>query len=349
MSKWIWRIFNPDEHHNLWFKLLRAKYFNVDNIFARNSQGGSQFWRSLHKIKHLFKLGAKFTPGNGEKIFFWTDWWQGEGPLALRFPRLFDICSSKTITVAQAFPISPAAIQFRRSFGLEEVQAWERLVQELHHTNLSAECDQVSWALEPHGKFTVSSLYRKINQGPSLPHEKLLWKSKLPLKIKIFLWQMAKGKMPVNEQIHRRHGRSNGQCALCGQMESINHIFFSCVFARLLWSGIREAFGVQWNPTSLADFLVILQQLTPIVRQAFWILFAAQSWALWLIQNKLTIENSFPKQPADCFYKTALFLQLWRPLLKEKHVDKMDIIIGALRALYRQTRINQSQEPTATA
>jgi hypothetical protein len=70
MSKWIWRIFNPDEHHNLWFKLLRAKYFNVDNIFARNSQGGSQFWRSLHKIKHLFKLGAKFTPGNGEKIFF---------------------------------------------------------------------------------------------------------------------------------------------------------------------------------------------------------------------------------------------------------------------------------------
>jgi hypothetical protein len=132
-------------------------------------------------------------------------------------------------------------------------------------------------------------------------------------------------------------------------MESINHIFFSCVFARLLWSGIREAFGVQWNPTSLADFLVILQQLTPIVRQAFWILFAAQSWALWLIRNKLTIENSFPKQPADCFYKTAMFLQLWRPLLKEKHVDKMDIIIGALRTLYRQTRILQTQEPSAPA
>jgi hypothetical protein len=115
----------------------------------------------------------------------------------------------------------------------------------------------------------VSLLYRKINQGPSLPHEKLLWKLKLPLKIKIFLWQMAKGKMPANEQIHQRHGRSNGQCALCGQMESINHIFFSCVFTRLLWSGIREAFSVQWNPTSLADFLVILQQLTPIVRQDF--------------------------------------------------------------------------------
>jgi hypothetical protein len=60
MVKWIWRIFYPIEHHNLWYKLLRAKYLSVDNIFARNSQGGSQFWRSINKIKHLFKLGSKY-------------------------------------------------------------------------------------------------------------------------------------------------------------------------------------------------------------------------------------------------------------------------------------------------
>jgi hypothetical protein len=34
MIKWIWRIFDPAEHNNLWFKLLRAKYINVDNIFT---------------------------------------------------------------------------------------------------------------------------------------------------------------------------------------------------------------------------------------------------------------------------------------------------------------------------
>jgi hypothetical protein len=349
MIKWIWRIFDPAEHNNLWFKLLRAKYMNVDNIFARNSQGGSQFWRSLNKIKHLFKLGAKFLPGSGERIFFWTDWWHGEGPLAIRYPRLFDICSSKSILVAQALSISPATLQFRRSFGPKEVDAWELLVQDLQQVHLSSEVDQVKWALEPHGKFSVSSLYRKINQGPSLLHEKLLWKARLPLKIKIFLWQMAKGKMLANEQIHRRHGRSNGQCVLCGQVESINHIFFSCVLASFMWSGIREAFGVQWNPKTLDDFLAILNRLTPIVRQSFWILFAAQSWALWLIRNKLTIENSFPKQPADCFYKTGMFLQLWRPLLKEKHADKLDVMVGVLRSLYRQTRIIHPQEQSVPA
>jgi hypothetical protein len=159
---------------------------------------------------------------------------------------------------------------------------------------------------------------------------------------------MAKGKMPANEQIHRHDGRSNGQCALCGRVESINHIFFSCALASFMWSGIREAFRVQWNPENLNDFLAILSQLIPIVRQSFWVLFAAQSWALWLIRNKLTIENSFPKQSADCFYKTAMFLQLWRPLLKEKNADKLDVMVGVLRSLYRQTRLIYSQgEPVA--
>jgi hypothetical protein len=91
---------------------------------------------------------------------------------------------------------------------------------------------------------------------------------------------MAKEKMPANEQIQRRHGNSNGQCALCGRVESISHIFFSCVLASFMWSEIREAFGVQWNPENLSDFLSILNQLTPTVRQSFWVLFAAQSYAL---------------------------------------------------------------------
>jgi hypothetical protein len=201
MVKWIWRIFDPSERENLWHKLLRAKYLHVDNIFVRNSQGGSQFWRGINKIKHLFKLGAKFHLGSGERVLFWTDWWQGEGPLAIRFPRLFDICSCKTILVAQALPVSPATLQFRRSFGPEELEAWELLLHELLQAQLTTDVDQVKWALEPGGKFFVSSLYRKINQGPSLPREKLIWKAKLPLKIKIFLWQMAKGKMPANDQI----------------------------------------------------------------------------------------------------------------------------------------------------
>jgi hypothetical protein len=198
----------------------------------------------------------------------------------------------------------------------------------------------VSWGLESNGKFSVSSLYRKINQGPNLPHESLLWSAKLPLKIKIFLWQMAKGRLPSNAQINRRHGASDDKCVLCGQAETVDHIFFSCHLASFAWSGIREALGVQWNPQSFQDFFGTLNSLPSSFKSAIWMLFAAQSWALWNIRNKITIEHKLPSQPADCFFKTSIFLQLWRPLLKNKLKTKMEFLLEMLCSLYLQMRIS---------
>jgi hypothetical protein len=104
-------------------------------------------------------------------------------------------------------------------------------VQDLHHLHPTTIDDQVSWALQPGGKFLVSSLYRKINHGPSLPHEKLLWKAKLPLKIIIFLWQMAKGKSQLTSR-------------LTAGMENLM---------------VSALFVVQWNQLATFSFLVPLQ------------------------------------------------------------------------------------------
>jgi hypothetical protein len=210
--------------------------------------------------------------------------------------------------VADALLVSATSLQFRRSFGPVELDLWAALVQETSSVELSNNGDTVRWSLEPNGKFSVSSLYQKINQGPSLPHESLLWSAKLPLKIQIFLRQMAKGRLPSNEQIHRRHGAVNGSCVLCGQSESVDHIFFVCDLAAFAWSGIREAFGVQWNPRTFQEFFDIVNSLAHGFKQAIWLLFAAQSWALWNIRNKITIEHKLSSHPADCIFKTSLFL-----------------------------------------
>jgi hypothetical protein len=171
MSKWIWRLFDPSEQDKLWFKLLQAKYVNVDNIFASSTQGDSQFWHSINKIKHFFKLGARSSVGGGRRTLFWTDCWLVEAPLAIRFPRLFDSCASKDILVADAMPVSATLLQFCRSFGPVELELWAALVQETSSVDLSNISDSVCWTLEPNGRFSVSSLYRKINQVLSLPHE----------------------------------------------------------------------------------------------------------------------------------------------------------------------------------
>jgi hypothetical protein len=69
MSKWIWRMLTEDDSKLLWFQLLKAKY-PVDQFFSATAAGGFLFWRSLHKIKSMLKLGARIFPGENSNVLF---------------------------------------------------------------------------------------------------------------------------------------------------------------------------------------------------------------------------------------------------------------------------------------
>ena len=63
-------------------------------------------------------------------------------------------------------------------------------------------------------------------------------------------------------------------------------------------------------------------------------MFAAMSWALWMTRNKFTIDVVFPRQPADCVYKSIINLQLWRPLQRSKDVELLDEAVVELKRLF---------------
>ena len=59
-------------------------------------------------------------------------------------------------------------------------------------------------------------------------HSRDLWTAILPLKIKIFTWQLALDRLPSSTQLAKRLARFDGKCAMCGEDEDASHIFFSC-------------------------------------------------------------------------------------------------------------------------
>jgi hypothetical protein len=85
--KWIWKIMQ--EPNALWFKNLKAKYLDSRGFFYSNSNGSSQFWQGLHKVKHLFKWGAIYKVENGQHCHFWHDVWIGTVPLKIQYEELF--------------------------------------------------------------------------------------------------------------------------------------------------------------------------------------------------------------------------------------------------------------------
>jgi hypothetical protein len=136
---------------------------------------------------------------------------------------------------------------------------------------------------------------------------------------------------PVECPNYEAHGSFKWAVRPLWTPEDIHHILFNYALARFMWSVVRSMMGVTWNPTSTLEFLEILQSFTGEMKCFLWLYFAIQSWGLWLIRNKFTIESKFPRQPADYVFKCVIVLHNWRPLLWPKArmlADEMLCLLG---------------------
>ena len=158
--------------------------------------------------------------------------------------------------MAEAYQDGRWNIRFRHTFGPGEVNQWARLLAALPYS-LSATPDSVSWALSPSKCFTVSSAYRALFGGVNLAWTSHLWKAPMPLKIKIFTWQLLRDRLPSGVEVVKQFGPGDGTCPLCAVPESGTHILFSCPAAHFLWSFMAEALGPEWQARDLAEFLEV--------------------------------------------------------------------------------------------
>jgi len=88
--------------------------------------------------------------------------------------------------------------------------------------------DPFVWRLHQNGSFTVKSMYRALL---GLPYNNIIWKLKLPLKIKVFLWYLYKGVILTKDNIARRHWQGDNKSCFCSSEETIQHLLFDCHIA----------------------------------------------------------------------------------------------------------------------
>ena len=179
-------------------------------------------------------------------------------------------------------------------------------------------------------------MYKKLSQGATVAHFQEVWKARIPLKIRIFSWQLILDRLPSGTQLATRQGPSDGKCALCGQVEDATHIFFKCSMAVFMWSVVRQVLGRTWCPQNFAHFFALLSSFSGRTRRLIWLLFLAQAWALWAVRNKLAIEKKTVNHPADIIFKTMIFLQAWIPPLKSQDKEGARWLVAKLRELHSE-------------
>jgi hypothetical protein len=98
---------------------------------------------------------------------------------------------NKNVTVAHVLAQTPLNISFRWALLGNKWTLWLQLCQKLMRVNLNDENDRFVWGLTTNDLFTVKFMCEDLMSDHTPFPRKYLWKVKIPLKIKIFMWFLS--------------------------------------------------------------------------------------------------------------------------------------------------------------
>ena len=130
------------------------------------------------------------------------------------YPRLYDMCFDHNIKVAEAIQKGWQDFRFRRTLYGETLGLWNSLKSRCEEVTMGGGKDKIKWTLTSDHKFTVGSLYSKIiTLGLKFP-QKFLWKTKVPGKIKVFLWLVNRKSILTRDNLLKKGCKVEKLCFL---------------------------------------------------------------------------------------------------------------------------------------
>ena len=307
----------------MWQTLLRRKYLKNKPLGAVNRKPrDSHFWSGLMNVKDRVLGWGTFQVRNGKDIRFWEDKWLGNFTLKDRYPPLYNIVRKKHDSVAMVCRSVPLNVSFRRSLQGINRDLWFQLVGLLVDINITDEQDAFTWDLQTNKQFTVRSMYNALISNGQVVHDKTIWKTKLPLKIKIFLWYLKKGVVLTKDNLIRRRWKGAKKCEFCAMDETIQHLFFDCHIARFIWRAIMVVFNIKMPHSFNNMFGLWLFNIPKHFRELLLVGMAAMCWSIWLSRNDLVFEKKQSTSYLQVLFRGTYWCRQWT-LLQKKHEDSI--------------------------
>ncbi|KAL4564534.1 hypothetical protein LXL04_028598 [Taraxacum kok-saghyz] len=148
-------------------------------------------------IKVINLIKAKL--GNGEKLDFLTDAWNGDENYKDKYPQLYNLETEKDVKVARRLTSTGTNWNWRRAVreGWEKEEL-ENLQSEIGTKTLSNEADRWWIHAAPGGIFSVR-WYRGMLEKTTQEEDnfKYKWDRSIPIKANILNWRLTRGRVPV--------------------------------------------------------------------------------------------------------------------------------------------------------
>ena len=120
-----------------------------------------------------------------------------------------------------------------------------------------------------------------------------LWHTRVPSKVKVFLWRLARHSMPTADLLQHRNMSTTHLCALCGCEDSWRHALLECTMSRCIWALADEALTEKVSQNQEIDAKNWLFSMHDKLPEKDFVLLVVTLWAVWRTIRKVIYEDIF--------------------------------------------------------
>jgi hypothetical protein len=147
--------------------------------------------------------------------------------------------------------------------------------------------DKFVWKLNDSGIFSVKSMYLDLMQGHTIFLRKYLWKLKIPLKIKIFMWFLNSKVLLTKDNLIKRNWKGCTKCCFCNESETVQHLFINCPFVKIIWRMIYLTYNLPPPANVTNMFGNWLNGVNKKDKERIRIGISAVCWSIWTTRNDI--------------------------------------------------------------
>ncbi|CAA7035950.1 unnamed protein product [Microthlaspi erraticum] len=328
LAKISWRILNNPTC--LLSQVLKGKYCK-DHTFinVQIKSSTSHGWRGILIGRDLIKHKLGRAIGNGQTTSLWNDPW-----LSIKHPtypigptRKEDLeMTVSNLLTGHLNEWNITKIMETLPFHMAEIRA-------LRPSSKGA-TDTYIWLPTKTGDYSVKTGYHvamEVNENLDLyqNHQGIswmteIWNARISPKMKVFLWKIVQEVLPVGDNLLNCGILDNACCVHCGDLETTEHLFFHCGFAKEVWN--QAPFTKPINPLQIDNFT------TTLTDSKTWIclpptgitagpLFSWICWAIWKARNHLLFEQR-KFSSAETMSKAVSEARDWQQAQRKTHLLK---------------------------
>ena len=281
--------------------MVKSVYGDSGGLGERLTGTSFSRWRGIVKAANqLVEKGINLFDkcvcrvGDGSSVLFWHDVWEGDVAFKVRFHRVFRLDLDGCCKVSDRSNQEVWGTVLRRQpRGGEEMVQFLELRQVMRTVSLSNIPDTWVWALESDQCFTVASARRAID-AVTLDCDLMAtrWNRFVPAKVNVFAWKLRFNKLPTRVNLDSR-GMDIGSvlCPICrNDVETANHLFFSCSLAFDLWALVARWWDVDVPVlSSMADWVEWIDgvRLRKSTKDGLEVVCLTIMWWMWNFRNNV--------------------------------------------------------------